>query len=89
MSELFYSVSDEARVIINDVIKTLDYVVNDSRLSYPVNVDEGNGVNQFYFETREQHLQSMIEWAIDYIGGNIDIDGDENEDPINLYDRRQ
>ncbi|MDW3989163.1 hypothetical protein QI259_02465 [Staphylococcus saprophyticus] len=76
MSDEFYSISDEARVIINDVIKTFDSAINDIRTSYPVNIDKGNGVNELYFENREQHLQSIIEWAIDYIGGNIEIDGD-------------
>lgn len=76
MSDEFYSISDEARIIINNVIETLDSAINDNRTSYPVNIDKGNGINELYFENREQHLQSIIEWAIDYIGGNIEIDGD-------------
>lgn len=78
MAELFYNVSDGARVIINDVIETLDTVTKDNRTSYPVKIEKGNGIVEVHFENREQHLQSMIEWAIDYIGGNINIDGDSH-----------
>ncbi|MEB6295050.1 hypothetical protein MXL82_02295 [Staphylococcus gallinarum] len=58
------------------MIVILDSAVNDNRVSYLVNIDKGNGINKLYFENREQHLQSVMEWTIDYIGGNIDIDGD-------------
>lgn len=76
MSELFYNVSDDARIIINEVIQTLYTVTKDSRNSYPVKIEKGNGIVELHFESREQHLQSMIEWAIDFIGGNINLDGD-------------
>lgn len=79
MSNDFYNISDEARKVINEVIDTLDGAINDKRVLYPVTIDKGNGESNSYFEYREQHLQSTIEWAIDYIGGNIDIDGDSDE----------
>ncbi|CEF18821.1 Putative uncharacterized protein [Staphylococcus xylosus] len=79
MSNDFYNVSDEAREVINQVIDTLDCAINDKRVLYPITIDYGNGEPKSYYEYREQHLQSTIEWAIDYIGGNIDIDGDSDE----------
>lgn len=82
MSNDFYNVSDEAREVINQVIDTLDSAINDKRVLYPVTIDKGNGEINSHFEYREQHLQSTIEWAIDYIGGNIDIDGDSDEQSI-------
>lgn len=82
MSNDFYNVSDEAREVINQVIDTLDSAINDKRVLYPVTIDKGNGEINSHFEYREQHLQSTIEWAIDYIGGNIDIDGDFDEQSI-------
>ncbi|MEB8101596.1 TscA family type II toxin-antitoxin system antitoxin [Staphylococcus xylosus] len=82
MSKDFYNVSDEAREVINTVLDTLDITINDKRVLYPVTIDKGNGVDQTYYEYREQHLQSTIEWAIDYIGGNIDLD----DEPDNLGD---
>ncbi|MDY3276718.1 TscA family type II toxin-antitoxin system antitoxin [Staphylococcus chromogenes] len=79
MSNDFYNISDEARKVINEAIDTLDGAINDKRVLYPVTIDKGNGESNSHFEYREQHLQSTIEWAIDYIGGNIDIDGDSDE----------
>ena len=76
MSKDFYNVSDDARVILNEVLEKLGSALNDNRVLYLVTIDKGNGVNQTYYEYREQHLQSTIEWAIDYIGGNIDLDGE-------------
>ncbi len=79
MNNDFYNVSDEAREVINRVIDTLDSAIYDKSVLYPVTIDKGNGESNSHFEYREQHLQSTIEWAIDYIGGNIDIDDDSDE----------
>lgn len=82
MSNDFYNVNDEAREVINQVIDTLDSAINDKRVLYPVTIDYGNGESNSHFEYREQHLQSTIEWAIDYMGGNIDLDSDSDEQSI-------
>lgn len=82
MSKDFYNISDEARKVINEVIDTLDCAINDKRVLYPVTIDKGNGEKQSHYEYREQHLQSTIEWAIDYMGGNIDLDSDSDEQSI-------
>lgn len=79
MSNDFYNVSDEARGVINRVLDTLDSAINDKRVLYPVKIDKGNGETDSHFEYREKHLQSIIEWAIDYIGGTIDLDGVSDE----------
>lgn len=79
MSKDFYNVSDEAREVINQVIDTLDSAINDKRVLYAVTIDKGNGETNSHFVYRELHLHSTIEWAIDFIGGNIDIDGDSDE----------
>ncbi|MEB7746535.1 hypothetical protein NGB19_06985 [Staphylococcus equorum] len=82
MSKDFYNVSDKARKVINEVIDTLDSAVNDKRVLYPVTIDNGNGQCKSHYEYREQHVQSSIEWAIDYMSGNIDLDGDSDEQSI-------
>lgn len=68
--------SNEQSKVLKEVVETLTTVVEDKEEQYTHVVYDGvtrkeNVVN------REQHLESMIEWAIDYIVGNIDLEDEK------------
>ncbi|PKE49044.1 hypothetical protein [Macrococcoides caseolyticum] len=62
--------------VLKDVIDTLTTVKDDKEERYKHVINSG-GSDHILIVNRERHLESMIEWAIDVIGQNFDLEGEE------------
>ncbi|MBO3062768.1 type II toxin-antitoxin system antitoxin, TscA family [Mammaliicoccus fleurettii] len=63
----------EETVILTEVVEILEAVVEDKRETYTL-ITEFNGEKSFYKVDREKQLESVIEWAIDQIGQNFELE---------------
>ncbi|MCG2001309.1 type II toxin-antitoxin system antitoxin TscA [Staphylococcus epidermidis] len=63
----------EQKDVIQDIYNTLEYVSKDERTEYKHRFKEGNNE---WTETldREEHLQAIIEWALQQIENNFDFE---------------
>ena len=76
--ELFNIVSyleldTEEYEVINEVVNTLHDVMNDTQETYNYSVIDGKGTLD-YTTDREGHIIGILEWALDYIVGNIEVE---------------
>ncbi|MDW4190081.1 pathogenicity island protein [Staphylococcus saprophyticus] len=76
--ELFNVVSclkfnTEEYEIINEVVNTLSDVMNETQEVYSYSVIDDIG-NSDYTTDREGHIIGILEWALDYIVGNIEVE---------------
>lgn len=68
--------TNEQKEFLKDVVDTLTTVKDNKEEEY--SHFHWNGVtNTEEVVDRERHLESMIEWAIDVIGQNFDLEGEE------------
>jgi hypothetical protein len=75
--ELFNIVSylelgTEEYAIINEVVNTLHDVMNETQETYSYSVIDEKGTSD-YTTDREGHVIGILEWALDYIVGNIEL----------------
>lgn len=68
--------TNEDKKLISEVVETLTTVIEDKTDCYKHVVTMGDK-QQTMIVNREQHLESMIEWAIDTIVGNIELEETE------------
>ncbi|MGW7887938.1 type II toxin-antitoxin system antitoxin, TscA family [Staphylococcus xylosus] len=76
--ELFNVVSylkfyTEEYEIINEVVNTLHDVINEKQETYSYSVIDEKGTSD-YTTDREGHIVGILEWALDYIIGNIEVE---------------
>ncbi|UXR34324.1 hypothetical protein MUA41_08080 [Staphylococcus simulans] len=71
----------EQKEKINDIVLTLHAVKEDKSQTYThkdtLAVTYAGEIEHTYEVDREEHLESMIEWAIDQIGQHFDLDGED------------
>lgn len=76
--ELFNIVSylelgTEAYEVIEKVVNTLHDVMNETQETYSYSVIDEKGTSD-YTTDREGHVIGILEWALDYIVGNIEVE---------------
>lgn len=64
---------DEAFSILNEVTMTLSDVMNEDEEIYYYTVADSTG-EQKHTTDREGHVIGILEWALDYIVGNIEVE---------------
>ncbi|MDU3976993.1 MAG: pathogenicity island protein [Staphylococcus sp.] len=64
--------SSEEYQIISEIIETFDDVMKEKQDIYTYSVVAG-GKEEKYTTNRKGHLIGILEWALDYIVGNIDV----------------
>ncbi|ARJ16905.1 pathogenicity island protein [Staphylococcus lugdunensis] len=64
---------DEAFSILDEVTMTLSDVMNEDREIYHYSVVDNTGEHE-YTTDREGHIIGILEWALDYIVGNIEVE---------------
>lgn len=69
--------TNEQVEVLKDIVDTLTTVKDNKEERYKHTIDNGVIGNKTLIVNREQHLESMIEWAIDLIGQNFDLEGEE------------
>lgn len=71
----------EQKEKLNDIVLTLHAVKEDKGRTYThkdtLAVTYAGEIEHTYEVDREQHLESMIEWAIDQIEQYFDLDGED------------
>ena len=67
---------DEAFSILDEVTMTLSDVMNEDKEIYYYSVTDNTG-EQEYTTDREGHVIGILEWALDYIVGNIEVEDAE------------
>ncbi|PTJ23011.1 hypothetical protein BU043_10975 [Staphylococcus simulans] len=71
----------EQKEKLNDIVLTLHAVKEDKSQRYThkdtLAVTYAGEIEHAYEVDREEHLKSMIEWAIDQIGQHFDLDGED------------
>ncbi|PTF48182.1 type II toxin-antitoxin system antitoxin TscA [Staphylococcus chromogenes] len=71
----------EQKEKLNDIVLTLHAVKEDKSLTYThkdtLAVTYAGEIEHTYEVDREQHLESMIEWAIDQIEQHFNLDEEE------------
>ncbi|WMM09717.1 hypothetical protein RCG47_07030 [Staphylococcus simulans] len=69
----------EQKEKLNDIVLTLHAVKEDKSQTYThkdtLAVTYAGEIEHTYEVDREQHLESMVEWAIDQIEQHLDLDG--------------
>ena len=68
--------TNEDKKLISEVVETLTTVIEDKAERFKHVVTEGDKQHTMIVN-REQHLETMIEWAIDTIVGNIELEETE------------
>lgn len=76
--ELFNIVSclkfnTEEYAVINEVVNTLHDVMNETDEIYSYSIIDEKGTAD-YTTDREGHIIGILEWALDYIVGNIEVE---------------
>lgn len=69
--------TNEQVEVLKDVVDTLTTVKDNKEERYKHMIDNGVTDKQILIVDREQHLESMIEWAIDVIEQNFDLEESE------------
>lgn len=64
---------DEAFSILDEVTMTLSDVMNEDKEIYYYSVKDSTG-EQKHTTDREGHVIGILEWALDYIVGNIEVE---------------
>ena len=64
---------DEAFSILDEVTMTLSDVMNEDKEIYYYSVEDSTG-EQKHTTDREGHVIGILEWALDYIVGNIEVE---------------
>ncbi|WP_353419436.1 pathogenicity island protein [Staphylococcus delphini] len=64
---------DEAFPIIDEVTMTLSDVMNEDEETYYYTVKDSTGEHE-HTTDREGHVIGILEWALDYIVGNIEVE---------------
>ena len=72
--QLFGKVDEMSKEVLKEILEVFDSVINDKQSVYKVTINEGQSTEDVRYINREEHLQGVIEWTIDMIGGNIEID---------------
>lgn len=72
--QLFGKVDEKSKEVLKEMLEVFDSAINDKQSVYKVTVNEGQSTEEVRYINREEQLQGVIEWAIDMIGGNIEID---------------
>lgn len=72
--QLFGKVDEKSKEVLKEMLEVFDSAINDRKSVYKVTVNEGQSTEEVKYINREEQLQGVIEWAIDMIGGNIEID---------------
>ncbi|MDU0420322.1 hypothetical protein QVA72_01510 [Staphylococcus simulans] len=71
----------EQKEKLNDIVLTLHAVKEDKSQTYThkdtLAVTYAGEIEHTYEVDREQHLESIIEWAIDQIEQHFDLDGED------------
>lgn len=67
---------DEAFSILDEVTITLSDVMNEDKEIYYYSVEDSTG-EQEHTTDREGHVIGILEWALDYIVGNIEVEDAE------------
>lgn len=70
--------SNEQRKVLKEVVETLTTVVENKEEQYTHVVYDGV-TRKESIVNREEHLESMIEWAIDYIVENVEMEEEEHD----------
>lgn len=69
----YLELDPEEYEVINGVVNTLHDVMNDTQETYNYSVIDGKGTLD-YTTDREGHIIGILEWALDYIAGNIELE---------------
>ena len=72
--QLFGKVDEKSKEVLKEMLEVFYYAINDRKSVYKLTVNEGQSAEDVRYINREEHLEGIIEWAIDMIGGNIEID---------------
>ena len=72
--QLFGKVDEMSKEVLKEMLEVFDSAINDRKSVYKLTVNEGQSTEEVRYINREEQLQGVIEWAIDMIGGNIEID---------------
>ncbi len=67
---------DEAFSILDEVTMTLSDVMNEDKEIYYYSVTDNTGEHE-HTTDREGHVIGILEWALDYIVGNIEVEDAE------------
>lgn len=67
---------DEAFSILDEVTMTLSDVMNEDKEIYYYSVTDNTGEHE-YTTDREGHVIGILEWTLDYIVGNIEVEDAE------------
>ena len=67
---------DEAFSILDEVTMTLSNVMNEDKEIYYYTVTDSTGEHE-HTTDREGHVIGILEWALDYIVGNIEVEDAE------------
>lgn len=64
---------NEAFSILDEVTMTLSDVMNETQETYHYSITDDKGTAD-YSTDRESHIIGILEWALDYIVGNIEVE---------------
>ncbi|PXX86112.1 pathogenicity island protein [Staphylococcus warneri] len=64
---------DEAFSILDEVTMTLSDVMNENREIYYYSVTDNTGEHE-HTTDRKGHIIGILEWVLDYIAGNIEVE---------------
>ena len=64
-------------ILLNEVNETLDSVMKETKSVYQYSVIDENG-EHYHTTDRKGHIIGILEWALDQIVGNIDIEQTTN-----------
>lgn len=64
--------NEEQNEVLDDILNTFEAVIEDNSTEYKHKVIEGKNE---WFETvnREQHLQAMMQWAVQQLENNFEL----------------
>lgn len=63
---------EEQSKVLDDILNTFEAVIEDNSTEYKHKVIEGKN-EWFATVNREQHLQSMMQWAVQELENNFEI----------------
>ncbi|WP_016911425.1 type II toxin-antitoxin system antitoxin TscA [Mammaliicoccus vitulinus] len=62
--------------ILDDILNTFEAVIDNKQSEYKHKIKEG-GKEWFEIKNREEHLEAMMQWAVQELSNNFDLGGEE------------
>ena len=62
--------------ILDDILNTFEAVIENKQSEYKHKIKEGYE-EWFEIKNREEHLEAMMQWAVQELSNNFDLGGEE------------